>query len=125
MKHETKYYSKLQKGLERHFHGVFYRWQDETWGRPDFFGHDDKGRLIYVEVKLEDEPLRAMQRDFYESTIKVRGKYNLFPITMIARIRESKPRSTTKFCFAELLLWRRQANNKDYETNTGEVIDLA
>lgn len=125
MRHETKYYAKLQKGLMSHFRGKFYRWQDDTWGRPDFFGHDHKGRLIFVEVKLADEPLRPMQRDFFESEHNWHSVSNKYPLTLVARIYSSKPGSITKFTYARLMDWEGQEKLKDIEIDRDEVIDLA
>jgi hypothetical protein len=104
MKHETAYYKQVEVALVAHFGGPFHRWQDESWGKPDFFGSDRGGRLHYVEVKLADRDLRPLQKDFFETEWAAK-QGRLWPGLWVLRIFESDPRSTTQWRYARLYAW--------------------
>ena len=71
---ETKYYSKIILELSTRFGGQFYRWESQAWGCPDLFGFDSDGALHFVEVKMNNKPLRAMQAQFFAEVEEVRER---------------------------------------------------
>ena len=71
---EAKYYSKIILELSARFGGQFYRWESQAWGCPDLFGFDSNGTLQFVEVKMNNKPLRPMQAQFFAEVEEVQER---------------------------------------------------
>lgn len=113
--HETYYTKKLVRILKDRIPGFWYRVEGLTTinGHPDIIGCLNGGRIAYVEVKKESEPLTMMQKRFMASAMLTTKNAALIYIARIRRWQDGA---------VEAML--HLVENECLDTRTGTMIRL-